>query len=286
MSYCELLRLSAQLSGNCACMGLDPILEFLPHQSTDVRQTISTYFNELLTAMAKSNLTPAAFKPNLGFFSTLDRPYEGSFSGSLALADLLTLLRKTFPNIPVILDSKRGDIARSSLNYANEAFEVWQADAVTVSPYMGSDSIQPFLESGRGCYILNRTSNRGASDFQDLPVGSSTLYQQVAQFIATLGNEHENIGAVVGAVNREELAKIASYYAPYQVPLLIPGVGSQGASARETLAIVREAGYEISLARINSSSALTHPWKSQQVPSDYLEQALENIRELLEECSL
>lgn len=286
MSYCELLRTSAQQSGNCACMGLDPILEFLPHQSSDVRETVVNYFDALFTAMVERNLVPAAFKPNLGFFSTLDRPFQGAFPGSLALADILTLLRKEFPGVPIILDSKRGDIARSSLNYAQEAFEVWQADAITISPYMGSDSIQPFLDSEQGCYILNRTSNQGASDFQDLAVNESTLYQQVAQFIASLRSKHENVGAVVGAVNSQELEKIATYYAPHKVPLLIPGVGSQGASARETLAILRRAGYEAALARINSSSALTHPWKSQRVPANYLEQALENIDQLLEECSL
>lgn len=286
MSYCELLRASAQQSGNCACMGIDPILEFLPNQSSDVRQVIVNYLTELFTAMAKRSLAPAAFKPNLGFFSTLDRPYEGIFAGSLALADIFTLLREKFPGVPVILDSKRGDIARSSLNYAQEAFEVWQADAVTISPYMGSDSIQPFVDSDKGCYILNRTSNKGASDFQDLPVQESTLYHEVAQFITALRTKHENVGAVVGAVNSQELEKIATYYAPHSVPLLIPGVGSQGASAKETVAILRRAGYEVTLARINSSSALTHPWKSQSVPANYIEQALENISQMLEECSL
>lgn len=122
--------------------------------------------------MSLAGLVPAAFKPNLGYYQCLDHPRDEDFSGSSALADVLDMLESFFPGIPVILDSKRGDIARSSMNYAKEAFEAWQSDAVTVAPYMGSDSVEPFIsfpEKG-GAYLLNRTSNPGGRDLQNLLV--------------------------------------------------------------------------------------------------------------------
>jgi len=203
------------------------------------------------------------------------------------------MVENFFPGIPIILDSKRGDIARSSLNYANEAFLTWGSDAVTVAPYMGSDSVMPFIDHSpleKGVYILNRTSNPGGKDLQNLEVhlgeASSPLYREVAKQIISYNNDRGSVGAVVGATNMDELKDIASLYAQRSVPLLVPGVGSQGGSAPSVMAALRESGYPVKLARINSSSALTHPWKKGEAPEDWLEMCEASLRTLLKETRI
>jgi orotidine-5'-phosphate decarboxylase len=165
---------------------------------------------------------------------------------------------------------------------------------------MGTDSVKPFLEgfqSAKGMYVLNRTSNPGARDLQGLTVADNMvenitdtdyypLHVAVARRIALWAAEQEGTGAVVGATSLQELAEIASFYAARRVPLLIPGVGSQGASAKATMQVLREARYPLELARINSSSALTHPWKKAPAPKNWLEQCVANISGLLQETAL
>lgn len=293
MTYKKKLIDSASQVGNITCMGLDPQIEVLPFKGPDTRTNLNQYFQVLFRRMALSGLIPSAFKPNIGYYQALDNPRDEDFSGSLALADVMDMVENFFPGIPVILDSKRGDIARSSLNYANEAFDTWQADAVTVSPYMGSDSIGPFIEHSlqeKGVYILNRTSNPGGKDLQNLLVQGSTeavpLYREVARQIVVHNGGTGSVGAVVGATNMAELQEIAQYYAPESVPMLIPGVGSQGGSAVEVMKALRESGYAVKLARINSSSALTHPWKKGEAPEDWLELCEASLRKLLKETSV
>ena len=292
MSYIELLRKSAEAVNNIVCMGLDPQIDALPGEGSP-REKINTFFDELFHRMKLEGVSPAAFKPNIGYYSALDNPREDDFSGSQALCDVLDMLDGLFPGIPVILDSKRGDIARSSLNYAIEAFDKWGANATTISPYMGTDSILPFAYEDKGVYILNRTSNPGGAVLQNLhildPIDEKEIYPlyiAVAHLIASLAKDHPGLGAVVGATNIQELKDIAKYYANKDIPMLIPGVGSQGGSAEEVMAALRGEGYDIKLARINSSSALTHPWKKAPVPEDYLDICLKNIKSLVEKCSL
>ena len=293
MSYIDQLRDSARETGNIVCMGLDPVLSVLPDSALPVRERIGSYFSELFRRMRLEGVAPAAFKPNIGYYQCLDDPRAEDFSGSLALVDVLELLETFFPGIPVILDSKRGDIAKSSENYAKEAFDSWKADAVTVSPYMGSDSVLPFARPDKGVYILNRTSNPGAVDFQDESVLDRVdekelypLYHAVALRILSWSSEHPGIGAVVGATSPKELGHIASVYAGRDVPMLIPGVGSQGGSAGEVIAMMKESGYELALSRINSSSGLTHPWKKGPAPDDWLDQCMGAIHRLLDEAAL
>lgn len=293
MSYIDRLRESAREAGNIVCMGLDPVLSVLPESDAPVRERIGSYFSELFRRMRLEGISPAAFKPNIGYYQSLDDPRAEDFSGSLALVDVLELLETYFPSIPVILDSKRGDIAKSSENYAREAFDCWKADAVTVSPYMGSDSVLPFAYEDKGMYILNRTSNPGGKDFQDELVLDRVdekelypLYQAVAIRIIGWNDGRRGIGAVVGATNPNELGRIAALYAGKDVPMLIPGVGSQGGSASEVIAMMNEAGYELALSRINSSSGLTHPWKKGAAPEDWLDQCMGAIHKLLDEASL
>ena len=224
MSYIDQLKSSAENAGNIVCMGLDPVLSVLPESSAPVRERISGYFSEIFRRMRLEGVVPAAFKPNIGYYASLDSPRDEDFSGSLALADTFDLLETFFPGVPVILDSKRGDIAKSSENYAEEAFGKWRADAVTVSPYMGSDSVLPFAREGKGVYILNRTSNPGAADIQNMltldAVDEKELYPfyiSVAHRIAHWASDHPGIGAVVGATSMKELGEIAEYYADFGI---------------------------------------------------------------------
>lgn len=293
MNYKELLNQSAEGVGNVVCMGLDVKLACLPESNDDLRTRINAYFHELFRRMNLEGVSPAAFKPNIGYYAALDRPRDEDFSGSLALGDIFDMLESFFPGIPVILDSKRGDIAVSSSNYAFEAFDCWQSDAVTVSPYMGSDSVLPFAREGKGIYILNRTSNPGGADFQNMtaidPVDEKELYPfyiAVAHRIALWNQTKGGIGAVVGATNMQELSEIATYYSDKDVPLLIPGVGSQGGSASAVMSALRSAGYPVNLARINSSSALTHPWKNGPAPDDHLILCMNSLKALIKECAL
>lgn len=293
MTYSEKLLSSASQVGNITCMGLDPQLEVLPFQGEDTRAILNQFFQKLFRRMALTGLIPSAFKPNIGYYQALDHPRDADFSGSLALGDVMDMVENFFPGIPIILDSKRGDIARSSVNYAHEAFNTWHSDAVTVAPYMGSDSVKPFIDHAKlekGVYILNRTSNPGGKDLQNLMVLSDEkavpLYQEVARQILTYNNDSGSVGAVVGATNMDELKDIASLYAKHSVPLLIPGVGSQGGSAPSVMGALREVGYPVKLARINSSSALTHPWKKGPAPEDWLEMCESSLRKLLKETTV
>ncbi len=286
MSYIEKLQKSSDLCGNNACMGLDLQWQYLPKKSSSFAADAKTFCSELFGAMKDEKLIPSAFKPNIGYYVVYDKPRQNLFEGSVALNNVISLIEEYFPAVPIILDFKRGDIQRSSLNYAHEAFYCWQADAVTISPYMGIDSVTPFNLDNRGVYILNRTSNPGSKDIQDLVVNDNPLYMAVAEHIAKWAKENRGFGAVVGATNEKELFEIAAYYSDKEIPLLIPGVGSQGASAQKTVEILKRANYPLYLARINSSSNLTHPWNSEIAPSDYLKHSLKNISSLIKECSL
>lgn len=287
MNYLELLKQSAESAGNILCMGLDPVVDALPHLEKDTTHRITDYFAEIFAEMKKRGVRVAAFKPNLGYYAQLDRPMEGKFDGSLALAETIRMIRETFPGTPVILDSKRGDIATSSLNYAREAFDVWTADCVTISPYMGTDSVMPFAFENKGAYILNRTSNPGGKDLQNkLERSGEPFYMTVAKTIAMWHGEHSGMGAVVGATNLKEFEDIAMYYADREIPLLIPGVGSQGGTAPEVMELMKKVGYPLALARINSSSGLTHPWKKAPAPDDYLERVFAGLNKLTKETAI
>lgn len=282
MNYNDILLESTKKSGNITCMGLDPKLEVLPEG-----MELAQYFEILFNEMVKRNLIPAAFKPNIGYYHSLDKPREGIYEGSIALSKVLDMLDELFPGIPVILDSKRGDIARSSLNYEIEAFDCWKTEAVTVSPYMGTDSVSPFQVDGKGIYVLNRTSNPGGKDLQNLVSdGGMPLYLKVSQKIVEWSEGNKGIGAVVGATSMKELADISSFYSTKEIPMLIPGVGSQGGSATDVIKALNETGYPLYLARINSSSALTHPWKKGVAPKNWLELCMSSISKLLKETKV
>lgn len=294
MNYLDTLQNSSQLVGNCACIGLDPVPEKMPSGLS-----LEQFFESFLTCLKQKSLIPAAFKPNIAYFAAVNKPLADDFSGYKALAFIIKCIRHLFPQVPIILDAKRGDIATSSEKYASEAFSAWTADAVTVSGYMGHDSVLPFCSmfEGRGVYVLNRTSNAGATDVQNLKVlspisddssGFQYLYEELAHQIIQYAKKYSGIGAVVGATGLEELATISRLYSNlHPVPLLIPGAGAQGGSAQEVIEVLRKSDYPLYLVRINSSSGLTSPWKKAgAAPENWLDACMDAVKTFIAETSV
>jgi orotidine-5'-phosphate decarboxylase len=277
-------------------MGLDPVVDALP-ESLALKgiSAMVKFFDRIFERMEKDRIFPGAFKLNQGFFICHDRPLEGDFTGSRTMASLVKMIRERFPHIPLILDFKRGDISTSSRNYALEGFECWGFDALTVSPFMGSDSVSPFLEfcsRNRGVYLLNRNSNLGAKDFQNLHVmvdeGIAPLYMAIARKIAHWAEQYEGVGAVVAATSPAELEEIALFYSEKKIPLLIPGVGAQGGSASEVVKRLKVADYDLASVRINCSSGITHPWRArgESAPRDYPALCVKELYHLNEQVDL
>ena len=160
--------------GNPVCMGMDPVLKLIPLEGTP-EDRIKRFYSDILECSLKRNVQPAVVKPNSAYYECV------SVQSMLVLQQLIADYRSA--GIPVILDAKRGDIGKSSAAYANAAYDVYRADAVTVSPWMGADSVGPFIRenSENGAYVLLRTSNKGAHDFQDLPVTRSDDPRDVAE---------------------------------------------------------------------------------------------------------
>jgi orotidine-5'-phosphate decarboxylase len=157
--------------------------------------------------------------------------------------------------VPVILDAKRGDIGSTAEHYAREAFERYRADAVTLSPFMGYDTLEPFLAyPGRGAFLLCRTSNPGGNDLQMLDVGGERLYERIARLAGSTWNRARQLGLVVGATYPAELARVRAL-AP-ELPLLVPGIGAQGGDVAATLAAGQDTDGTGLL--INSSRAILY----------------------------
>lgn len=218
-NFLEKLDSIAERNKSLLCVGLDPTTAQMPIRD------VSTFCTNIIDATKD---LVCAFKPNIAFFEAL---------GLEGLHALEKILASVPSEIPIILDAKRGDIGSTASAYAHAAFEVWGADAVTVSPYLGYDSIEPFLEHEEKCiFLLCRTSNPGGSDFQSLSTeisgSSSYLYEHIAMK-AKDWNVRKNIGLVVGATVPDELARIRGICP--DMPLLIPGVGAQGGDIKSSV---------------------------------------------------
>jgi orotidine-5'-phosphate decarboxylase len=208
MKFTEKLLNASQKNESWLCIGLDPDPELMP--GVDVLQ-----FNKAIIE-STSDLV-CAYKPNLAFYEAL---------GTEGLAILEKTIKYVPGDIPVIGDAKRGDIGNTARAYARALFSVLGFDAATVNPYLGFDSIEPFISyQDKGVFILCRTSNKGATDFQDLSTDGLPLYESVARK-AQEWNTYGNIGLVVGATYPEELNRVRSICP--EMPLLIPGIGAQG----------------------------------------------------------
>ncbi len=279
MSFTELLRKKSEETKSIVCMGIDPVIEKIPVNEKNREKKIVRFYSDIITA-ASAEAKPAAVKPNYAFFA------QYGFAGLRALKKIIKLCRSN--RLIIILDAKRGDIGSSSDAYAREVFDFWKADAVTVSPYMGFDSITPFLQyckNGKGIYMLVRTSNKGAADIQDIDAGGKRVYMKVAEKLVSW--HVDGLGAVVGATSLAELDEISTFFAASgkQVPLLIPGVGAQGGSAKEVAAVLKKSSGNISMHRINSSSGISYAYERFKT-EDYASAAVKAIKELNAEIEM
>jgi len=223
MGFIEKLAAAWRKNNSLVCVGLDPDPERLPsHLPRDADGVFA--FNRAIVD-ATHDLV-CAFKPQIAYFA--------AHGLEEALARTIRHIRTHYPDIPVILDSKRGDIGSTAAQYAQEAFVRYEADAVTVNPYLGFDSVEPFMKyPGRGVIVLCRTSNPGAADFQDLDVGGLPLFEAIAGRVADAWNTHGNCMLVVGATWPDQLARIRARVG--DMPLLVPGVGAQGGDVKQLL---------------------------------------------------
>jgi len=222
-AFTDLLAARWREANSLLCVGLDPDPSRFAPALRGHDQAIFEFCRAIVDATAPY---ACAFKPQIAYFAS-QRAEE-------QLEALLAHVRQHHPRVPVILDAKRGDIGSTAQQYAREAFERYRADAVTLSPFMGYDSIEPFLAyAGRGAFLLCRTSNPGGNDLQMLEVGGERLFERIARLAATQWNRSGQLGLVVGATYPQELARVRAL-AP-DLPLLVPGVGAQGGDVAATL---------------------------------------------------
>lgn len=216
MTFIERLRGAWESQNSLLCVGLDPRMDRLPASLRSQPDAFFAFNKTIIDATADA---VCAFKPQFAY-------YAGERAES-ALERTIAYIHDRYPAIPVILDVKRGDIGTTADQYVREAFDRYGADAATVNPYMGGDTVQPFLDrADRGTIILCRTSNPGAIDFQDLEADGKKLYQHVATRAAREWNTNNNALLVVGATYPRELGEIRSIVG--DMPLLVPGIGAQG----------------------------------------------------------
>src|SRR5580704_7441348 len=196
--FSERLRQAHAAADSLVCVGLDPDLARLPDDLRSDSEPLLAFNRRIVDATAD---LAAAFKPQIAFYSALGKEAE--------LAASIRYIRERAPHALVILDAKRNDIGNTAEAYASEAFDRYGADAVTVNPYMGEDSVRPFLaRRDRGAILLCRTSNSGAGDFQDLLVDGLPLYRRVAERADRHWNENKNLMLVVGATCPGEMAEL------------------------------------------------------------------------------
>jgi orotidine-5'-phosphate decarboxylase len=205
------------------CVGLDPEIERLPASIAGEASPIFQFNKAIVDATAD---LVCAYKPQFAHYAA----YEAEDQ----LERTIEYIHRTYPSIPVILDSKRGDVGSTAERYAIEAFERYGADAVTVSPYLGGDALEPFLRhENKGVIILCRTSNPGAREVQDLQIGSRRLYHVIAELASQRWNTRGNCMLVVGATYPRELAEIREIAG--DMPFLVPGVGAQGGDVAQAV---------------------------------------------------
>jgi orotidine-5'-phosphate decarboxylase len=233
--------------GSMLCVGFDPDPKRLPPSFQGKPEGIFEFCREIADATAD---LVCSFKPQFAYFA--------SQRAEAQLEKLIRHLKNQYPYIPVILDSKRGDIGSTAEHYALEAFERYGADAVTVNPYMGFDTIEPYLKhAGKGVIVLCRTSNPGGSDLQFLNVNSGEpLYLHVAKLASQKWNSSGQISLVVGATFPEEIAKVRAIVG--DMPLLIPGIGAQGGDIDVTIKAGRIPNAPGTGMIINSSRAILY----------------------------
>jgi len=224
MSFMQQLRARWRDADSLLCVGLDPEPAKFPSHLKGDSDAVFAFCRAIVDATAD---LVCAFKPQIAHFAAL--------GAEDALQRLIAHIHAAHPGVPVILDSKRGDIGSTAQHYAHEAFERFNADAVTVNPYLGRDSVQPFLDrKDRGVIVLCRTSNAGSGEFQDLRIDDLPLYQHVARRVAQEWNGHGNCLLVIGATWPSELGEVRRLVGD-ELPFLVPGIGAQGGDVEAVL---------------------------------------------------
>lgn len=249
MTFIQMLAAAWQKNNSLLCVGLDPDPAKFPAHLHGRDDAIFAFCADIVDATAD---LVCAFKPQIAYFA--------AHRAEDQLEALIAHIHAKHPGIPVILDAKRGDIGSTAEQYAIEAFERFQADAVTVNPYMGRDSVDPYLAwQKKGVILLCRTSNAGGSDLQFLDVGGEKLYERVAGLAARDWNSSGQIGLVVGATFPAEIARVRALTG--NMPLLVPGIGAQGGDIEATVKAGRTA--DGTGLMINSSRAILYAGKDE-----------------------
>ena len=244
MHFMTALKAAWQQRDSLLCVGLDPDPAKFPAHLRGRPDAIYTFCAAIVDATAD---LVCCFKPQIAYFA--------AHRAEDQLEALIDHIHARHPGTPVVLDAKRGDIGSTAEQYAIEAFERYRADAITVNPYMGRDSVEPYLAyPDKGVILLCRTSNAGGSDLQFLEVGGLKLYEHVARLVATQWNASGNCGLVVGATFPAEIARVRELVG--DMPLLVPGIGAQGGDIAATLAAGRTANGTGLM--INSSRAILY----------------------------
>jgi orotidine-5'-phosphate decarboxylase len=227
MTFLDQLRAAERQNDSMLCVGLDPDPAKFPAAFKGDARKIFDFCAAIVDATADLAI---AFKPQIAYFA--------AHRAEDQLEQLMAHMRRAAPQVPIILDAKRGDIGSTAEQYAIEAFERYGADAVTLSPFMGFDSVQPYLKyHGKGAFLLCRTSNPGGDDLQiqrlSSVAGEPLMYEHIARLAQGPWNLNGQLGLVVGATYPVEIERVRAV-AP-TLPLLIPGVGAQGGDAAATV---------------------------------------------------
>ncbi len=250
MPFISRIEIAQQANNSLLCVGLDPELEKFPAHLQEHPDAVFEFNRAIIDATAD---VVCCFKPQIAHFAAL--------SAEHALLRLIQHIHTNHPTIPVILDAKRGDIGSTAEKYAQEAFVRYGADAVTLNPYLGKDSVDPFLKfAEKGVVLLCRTSNPGAKDIQDLDCNGKPLYQRVAETIAHDWNGNKNCLLVVGATWPAQLAEVRAIVG--DIPFLVPGVGAQGGDVEQIIKHGR--GKNSDALIISSSRAILYAGEGQE----------------------
>lgn len=269
MKFFELLAAAAERNKSMVCVGLDPDMAKLPEC---VKNSATPFFdfNKAIVDATKDHV--CCYKPQAAYYAGENRDDE--------LKMTIDYIHANAPGIPVILDVKRGDIGSTATQYAKEAFIRYQADAVTVNPYMGLDAVKPFLDyADKGVIILCRTSNPNSGDLQDFTCEGKALYEHVAELVRDKWNYNGNAALVVGATYPEELAKLRK--ACPELPFLVPGVGAQGGSVSEVIKNGAVAGWGNLM--INSSRGIIFAGKDENF-AQAAGEAAKKLRDEINAC--
>ena len=247
MNFFERLRHAAECNDSLVCVGLDPALAKLPEHLRKAKRPFFEFNAALIDATCD---LVCCYKPQAAYYAGENRDDE--------LADTIAYIHEKAPEVPVILDVKRGDIGTTAEQYAREAFERYGAEAATVNPYMGFDAVKPFLDvPGKGIFVLCRTSNPSAVDLQNLVADGAPLYEHVARLVRDKWNSDGSAGLVIGATAPEELRRLRELCP--SLWFLVPGVGAQGGDVEKVVKFGCDAdGFGIA---VNSSRGIIYASK-------------------------